>query len=235
MTATHPSVTVCHPVRRAIRVFRYCLAILLLAAAGGFLAIKGDSSIVDYLAWVVAAPYLALTAVPSFFCLGVPISLGFLAWATWPKQPLLGAWTPHRLLRLRTVSAGVALVVPLSYAFIQFVTATATTQGRFGFLSGCVAVVVATLTWRFTGPRRARYASGRPIQIGLVRNAAVVVGTAVISAGSSYARNGAAQVSAISGPQGTVGLWFAAISWPIWGIALIVTGLVYAELRRRMA
>ncbi|GAB3293771.1 hypothetical protein EK0264_12660 [Epidermidibacterium keratini] len=250
--------------RDAFRILRYVTAILLLIAAGGFVAVCGNPYTLVNLTYLLGVfllvPFVVLypTGVlpvlaqavsllsPAVVQLALPISLGFLASVSWPRRRLFGMWSGAALDRLRTICVTIAVVVPVGFAVIRFAWAIgvplgiderfrATSQAyvNFGVACAVAALLLAFLTWGLTRPWSARLPSGRPIRVGLVRNSAVVVGTAAIASGSFFIRTRLVNPAEASTDQQQVGTWVAEVSSPLWGVALIVAGLVYAELRRR--
>lgn len=235
----------------------------MLLGAGTFLAVWGNPYLLAHLVYLTAVllivPFIivfptavpdALSAFPTLVLpavaqLAVPIAFCFLAWVLWPQKPLFGTWSRRALIRLRGVCVTLAVVVPVGFAVIRLAWAIGIPLGidesfreanqdyvSFGYVTGLATTGAAALTFGLTRSWSARLPSGRPIRIGLVRNAGIIVGTAAIAAGSYYVRTRLVRPTG-SPAQQQVGTWIAEVFWPIWGIALIVAVLVYAELRRR--
>ncbi|GAB3293777.1 hypothetical protein EK0264_12665 [Epidermidibacterium keratini] len=123
----------------------------------------------------------------------------------------------------------------------------------YGVLFTVGGLLSAVYTWGLTRPWGASFASGRPVPIGLSRNSAVLFGVVVLSAGAYFVRSVIRDETPIPIAQGdikiigsrndgplapdihdaSIGAWLPEMFLPIWGIALIIAGLAYAEFRRR--
>lgn len=182
------------------------------------------------------------------------VALLYAARQAWPRRHLLGNLSDRRLHRLLVGSVVVAAVIPFGYAVTRIAWALGIPLGlsrefldsiqdivNNGLVLGIGAVLGAVLTiglvrpWGEVFPRWMPWIGGRSVPVGLARNSALVVALAVTSAGCYFVR------STISGsigiaPEGAEehwAAWLPEIFWPLWGAALAVAAIAYADRRRR--
>ncbi|GAB3293782.1 hypothetical protein EK0264_12670 [Epidermidibacterium keratini] len=184
----------------------------------------------------------------------IPMAIAGLGYAALPRKPLFGRVPTGTLRTGLKWSVRVAIAVPVGYAttriawvlgiplglssdFLEQIQDIVINGGMLaaGALGGAVLTWGLTRPWGTTFPRWIPRLGGRRVPIGLARNAAVFVGTAVLSAGCYFIRSMVTGNISIApaGAEQQIAAWLPEMFWPIWGIALIIAGLVYAELRRR--
>lgn len=186
--------------------------------------------------------------------IAIPLVLAALGYAVLPRKPIFGRLTTDGVRRLLSRSVRVAIVIPIGYAITRIAWVLGIPLGisaefleqidgivmngavlAAGAIGGAVLTWGLTRPWGTTFPRWVPRLRGRRVPIGLARNSAVFVGTTVLSAGAYFIRSMVTGNISIApaGAELQIAAWLPEMFWPVWGIALIVAGLAYAELRRR--
>lgn len=173
----------------------------------------------------------------------------------WPERHLLGRLDRPTLHRLLNIAVAVAMICPLFYALTRTAWYLGWPLGlsegflqqiqpivRNGLVLALGGVGGALLTFGLTRPWGRRFPrwiprlGGRRVPVGLARNSALTVALLVAAAGCYFIRalvTGSVISIAPPGAHEHWGAWLPEMLWPLWGLALAIAAIAYAEQRRR--
>lgn len=173
----------------------------------------------------------------------------------WSDRPLLAGLGPTALSRVMTGSVIVAVACPLLYAVTRiawFIGIPVGLDPEFfdrvqpilanGLVLGLLAVGGVVLTLGLTRPwgevfwRWLPFVGGQAVPVAFVRRFAYSVALLVTAGGMFFIRAKLAGQSLGMAPEGAEeqwGAWLPEMVWPLWGLALALAAVAYAERRRR--